>query len=57
MPDKSRDIDTPDAVVSRMEVASGSPPAELDISGSPDVLQRAVSVTAVMSEKWMAGLS
>ena len=36
-----------------MEVAGGSPLAENDISGSPDVLQRAVSVTAVVSEKWM----
>ena len=51
MSDKSSGIDTPDAVVSSMEVASGSPPAETDIS--PDVLQRAVSVTAVVSEKWM----
>ena len=53
MLDELRDIDTPDAVVSRMEVAGGSPHAEIDISGSLDVLQRAVSVTAVGSEKWM----
>ena len=53
MSDKSMVIDTPDGVVSRMEVAGGSPPAENDISGSPDVLQRVVSVTAVVSEKWM----
>ena len=53
MSDKLREIDTPDAVVSRMEVAGESPLAEIDISGSPDVLQRAVSVTAVVSEKWM----
>ena len=45
--------DTADAVVSRMKVTGGSPPAEIDISESPDVLQRAVSVTAVVSEKWM----
>ena len=44
---------TPDAVVSGMEVADGSPPADIDISGGPDVLQTAVSVTAVVSEKWM----
>ena len=36
-----------------MEVAGGSPPADIDISGGPDVLQTAVSVTAVVSEKWM----
>ena len=39
--------------VSRLEVAGGSPPAEIVINGSPDVLQRGVSVTAVVSEKWM----
>ena len=44
MSDKSSEIDTPDAVVSSMEMAGGSPPAEIDISESPDVLQR---------EKWM----
>ena len=53
MSDKSSGIDTPDAVVSSMEVTGGSPPAEIDISESPEVLQRAVSVTAVVSEKWM----
>ena len=36
-----------------MEVASGSPLAEIDISESLDVLQRVVSVMAVVSEKWM----
>ena len=36
-----------------MEVASGSPPAEIDISRSSEVLQRAASVTAVVSQKWM----
>ena len=45
------EMDTPD--VSRLEVAGGSLPAEIDINGSPDVLQRVVSVTAVVSEKWM----
>ena len=53
MSDKSSGIDTPDAVVSSMEVTVGSPPAEIDISKSPEVLQRAVSVMAVVSEKWM----
>ena len=36
-----------------MEVTGGSPPAEIDISESPEVLQTAVSVTAVVSEKWI----
>ena len=53
MSGKSREVDTPDGVVSRMEMTGGSPPAEIDISESPEVLQRAVSVTAVVSEKWM----
>ena len=47
------EIDTPDAVVSEMEVAGGSPPAGVDISEGPDALQTAVSVTTEMSEKWM----
>ena len=51
--EKWKEIDTPDAVVSGMEVAGGSPPADIDISGGPDVLQTAVSVTTVVSEKWM----
>ena len=34
-------------------MAARSPKAEIDINGSPDVLQRAVSVMAVVSEKWM----
>ena len=46
-------IDTPDAGESGMEMAGGSPPADMDISVVPDVLQTAVSVTAVVSEKWM----
>ena len=50
---ESLEMDTPDAVVSGMEVTGGSPPADIDISGGPDVLQTAVSVTAVVSEKWM----
>ena len=36
-----------------MEVAGGSPPAVIDISVGPDVLQTAVSVMAVVSEEWM----
>ena len=50
--DKSMEIDTPDAVVSRREVAGGSPLAGVDISRGPDALQTAVSVTTEMSEKW-----
>ena len=49
--DKSSGIDTTDAVVSSMEVAGGSPSAEIDTSESPEVLQRVVSVMAVVSEK------
>ena len=45
-------IDTPDTVVSRMEVAGGSPPAEIDISRGPDMLQTAVSVTATEMAGW-----
>ena len=37
-------IDTPEAVVSSMEVAGGSPPAEINISRSPDRLQTELSV-------------
>ena len=36
-----------------MEVAGGSPPADIDISGVPDVLPTAISVTTVVSAKWM----
>ena len=50
---ESLGMDTPDAVVSGMEVAGGSPTADNDISVGPDVLQTAVSVTTVVSEKWM----
>ena len=38
-------IDTSDAGESGMEVVGGSPPADMDISVVPDVLQTAVSVT------------
>ena len=37
-------IDTPEAAVSSMEVAGGSPPAEINISRSPDRLQTELSV-------------
>ena len=47
------EIDTPDAVVSGTEVAGGSPLADIDISGGPDVLPTAISATTVVSEKWM----
>ena len=47
------EINTSDPVESGMEVAGGSPPAVIDISVGPDVLQTAVSVTAVVSEEWM----
>ena len=50
---ESLGMDTPGAVVSGMEVAGGSPPADIDISGGPDVLQPAISVMTVVSEKWM----
>ena len=46
-------MDIPDAVVSGMEVAGGSPTADNDISVGPDVQQTAVSLTTVASEKWM----
>ena len=46
-------IDSPQTVESGMEMASGSPPAEVDISKNPDVLPIARSVTTEVSEKWM----
>ena len=49
MSDKLMKIDTPDAVVSSMEVAGGSHPAGVNISIGPDALQTAVSVTTEMS--------
>ena len=36
-----------------MEVAGGSPPAEIDISVNPDMLPTATSVTTEVSEEWM----
>ena len=46
-------IDFPDVMESGMEMAGGSPPAEVDIGVGPDVLPTAVSVTTQVSEKWM----
>ena len=46
-------MDYPDAVESGMEMAGGSPLAEVDISVNPDVLPTARSVTIELSEKWM----
>ena len=53
MSDKCLEIDTPDTVDSGMEVAGGSPPAEVDIIEFPDVLQTARSMTTEVSDKWM----
>ena len=50
---KSMEIITPDGVESGMKVAGGSLPADIDISGSPDVLPTAISVTTVVSGKSM----
>ena len=50
---ESLGMDTPDAGETGMGVAGGSPPANMIICVVPDVLQTAVSVTAVVSEKWM----
>ena len=36
-----------------MEMASGSPPAQVDISENPDVLPTARSVMTEVSEIWM----
>ena len=46
-------LDTPDAVESGMEVAGGSPPAEIDISVNLDMLPTATSVTTQVSEEWI----
>ena len=45
--DKSMMMDTPDDVVTRMEIAGGSPPAEIRISKSPDRLQTEIFVTSM----------
>ena len=46
MSDKSMMMDTPDDVVTKMEITGGSPPAEIRISKSPDRLQTEISVTS-----------
>ena len=47
MSDKSMEMDTPDGVVSRMEMTGGSPPAEIDIIRGPDMLQISVTATEI----------
>ena len=51
MSDWWTEINTSDPAESGMEVAGGSPPAVIDIRVGLDVLQRAVSVMAMVSEK------
>ena len=48
MSDKSMEMDTPDGVVSRMEMTGGSPLVETDISRSPDMLQISVTATEIV---------
>ena len=50
---ESLGLRTPDAVESGMEVAGGTPQAEIDISVNTDVLQTAIYVTTQVSEKCM----
>ena len=50
---ESLDVDTPDAVTSGKETVGGSSKVGSDICVVPDGLQTAVSVTTVVSEKWM----
>ena len=50
---ESLDVYAPDAVVSRNETAGGSSKVGSDICVVPDMLQTAVSVTTVVTEKWM----
>ena len=45
---KLMEMDTPDDIVSRMEMTSGSPPVEIDINRSPDVLQISVTATEIV---------
>ena len=49
---ESLGLDT-DAGESEMEVAGGSPLAEIDINVNPGMLPTATSVTTEVSEKWM----
>ena len=46
-------IDTPDVGESGMEIAGGSPPADIDICVVPDVLPTVISVKTVVSDKSM----
>ena len=46
-------MDTPDAGESRMEMAGGNPPADIDIYVVPDVLLTAISMKTVVSDKSM----
>ena len=41
-------MDTPDAGESRMKMAGGNPPADIDICVVPDVLPTAISVKTVV---------
>ena len=50
---ESLGIDTSDAGESGMEVAGGSPPADIDISVGPDVLPTATSMTTEVKERWI----
>ena len=50
---ESLDVDAPDAVASGKEAAGGSSKVGSDSCMVPDVLQTAVSVMTVVSEKWM----
>ena len=50
---ESLEIDPQDAGESGMEMAGGSPPADMDTSVVPDVLPTAVSVTTKVSEQWI----
>ena len=47
MSDKSREMDTPAGVISRMEMTGGSPPAEIDISRGPGMLHISVTATEI----------
>ena len=49
----SPSIDTPDAGESGMEIASGNPPADIDICVVSDVLPTAICVRTVVSDKSM----
>ena len=50
---ESLDVYAPDAVASGKETADGSSKVGSDICVVPDMLQTAVSVTTVVTEKWM----